>query len=90
MREQFSHGAYYHALRQFRSALWHPLTSHLQPLTSIEHIVHHKVEARREIGHIAAEGLIGVNGNLQAVEVQPVVGCEELLQVGIFIAFHLL
>ena len=56
---------------------------------AIEHIVDYEIEARREVGHIATEGLVGVDGNLQAVEVQSVVGSKELGDVRIFVTFDL-
>ena len=54
----------------------------------IEHIVHHEVETRGEIRHITAESLVGIDGYLQATEVDTIVGLKELLHIGVFIAFH--
>ena len=35
------------------------------------------------------EGLVGVDGNRQALQVQAVVGLKELLHVGVLVALHL-
>ena len=56
---------------------------------AIEHIVDHEIETRGEVGHIAAEGLIRIDGNLQTTQVHTIVGGEELLYVRILIALHL-
>ena len=58
-------------------------------LTSIKHIVHHEIEARGKVGHIATEGLIRIDGNLQTTQVHTIVGGEKLLYVRILIALHL-
>ena len=55
----------------------------------IEPVVDHKVETCREIRHITAEGLIGVDRYCEAIEVQAIIGFEELGDVRVFIAFHL-
>ena len=65
------------------------LTSSFWLLTSIKHIVHHEIEARGKVGHIAAEGLVRIDGNLQTTQVHTIVGGEELLYVRILIALHL-
>ena len=74
-----AHRADNHALRQMP----------LRLVIAIKHIVHHEEKAGREVGHITAEGLVRVNGYLQAIEVQTIVGLKELLDIGIFIALHL-
>ena len=67
----------------------HPLGQlHLGQGLLIELVVDDEIERSGEIGHIAAEGLIRVDGYAQTVEVEPVVGREELLHVGILIALH--
>ena len=77
-----------HAFRQ--RGLWYSLTSYLLLLTSIiEPVVHHEIQGCREVGHVTAEGIVGVYGNLQTVQVQPIVGLEERLHIRIFIALHL-
>ena len=55
----------------------------------IEHIVHHEIQRGTQVRHVAAEGIVGVDGYVEPIEVQSVVGCEELVDVGIFIALHL-
>ena len=55
----------------------------------VEGVIHHEIEARGEIGHIAAEGLVRVNGYLQTVEVHTIVWRKELLHVRVLVALHL-
>ena len=54
----------------------------------IEHIVHHKIEARGEVRHIAAEGLVRIDRYLQATEVYAIVRLKEFLNVCVLIPFH--
>lgn len=61
----------------------------LGQLAGVEAVVDHEVERGAEIGHIAAEGVVGVDGDVKAVEVEPVVGLEELGHVGILISLYL-
>ena len=61
----------------------------LGQLAGVEAVVDHEVERGAEIGHIAAEGVVGVDGDVEAVEVEPVVGLEELGHVGILISLYL-
>ena len=56
----------------------------------VEAVVHHEIERCAQVGHVAAECLIRVYRNLEAVEVQSVVGSEERRHVGIFVSLHLL
>ena len=72
-----------------RAGMRYSLPSNLRPLTSKKAIIHHEIERSREIGHIAAESRIGVDGNLEAVQVHAIVRGEEFLNIGILIAFHL-
>ena len=53
---------------------------------AIEAIIDDEIQGCREVRHVAAKRLIGIRGNLQAVEVQSVVGSEEGLEVGVFVA----
>ena len=69
----------YHAFGQMALSL----------VVSIESIVDHEIEAGTQIGHIATEGLVWIDGNLETVEVQTVVRSKELCYVGIFIALYL-
>ena len=55
----------------------------------IEHIVHHEIQRGTQVGYVAVEGIVGVDGYVEPIEVQSVVGREELVDVGIFIALHL-
>ena len=55
----------------------------------VERIVDDEVERGAEIGHVAAEHAIGIDGDVQAIEVEAVVGREERLHVGVLIPLHL-
>ena len=55
-------------------------------LVVIENIIYHKVQAGREVGHVATERVVRVDRNLEAIQVQAVIGGEELLHVGILVA----
>ena len=59
-----------------------------QPLL-IERIVDDEIEQRTQVGHVAAEGRIGIDRKLDAIDVQTVVGSEDLLYVGVLISLHL-
>ena len=54
-----------------------------------ELVVDDEIERRAQIGDIAPERLVGVHGNVQTVDVQPVVGGEHLGNIGVFVSFHL-
>ena len=54
-------------------------------LHGIGHIVHHEVERRTQVGHGAAVLLVGVNGGQGAAQVEPIVGCQGGLHVGVFV-----
>ena len=72
-------GVYYYPLGQTR------LGQHL----AIETVVDDEIERGAQVGHVATEGLIGVYGYLQPVEVQSEIGREQLVDVRILISFHL-
>ena len=55
----------------------------------IKRIVNDEIETRREVGHIAAESLIGIDRNLQAIQVYTIVWLKEFLHIGVFIPLHL-
>ena len=59
-------------------------------IVTIEHIIDHKIETRAQIRHIATESLIRINGDFETVQIHAIVRGEEFLDIGIFIAFHLL
>jgi len=55
----------------------------------IESIIHNKVKGGAHIRHIALEYFVGINRNLQPVQVQSVIGFKELADIGIFIFLRL-
>ena len=55
----------------------------------VESIVDHKIERGAEIGHVATESLIGVDGNFQTVQVQAIVGLEDGFHVCILVSLYL-
>ena len=57
---------------------------------AVERIVDHEIEAGAQVGHVAVEGLVGVDGNLQPTEVHAIVGRKEALHVGVLVPLHLL
>ena len=67
----------------------HLLTPQLL-LSFIKHIIDHEIEACAQIRHIAAEGCIGIDGNLKAVQIHTKIWGEKFLDIRIFIALHLL
>ena len=67
------------ALRQMR----------LRQSLVIESIIHNKVKGGAHIRHIALEYFVGINRNLQPVQVQSVIGFKELADIGIFIFLRL-
>ena len=52
----------------------------------IESVINYEIEARRQVGHVATEGVVRVDRNLEPVQVQAVIGGEERLHVGILVA----
>ena len=56
---------------------------------AIESVVHNKVKGSAHIRHIAFEYFIGVDRNVQTVQVQTVVGFKELADIGIFVFLRL-
>ena len=74
-----THRADNHTLRQM--SLWF--------LVVEKHIVHHKIETGTQVGHVTMEGLVGIHRNLQTIDVHTKVRLKELLDIGVFIAFHL-
>ena len=57
---------------------------------SEESVVHYEIKTRGEVGHVAAERIVGIYRYLQAVQVQAIVRLEEFLHVSILVALHLL
>ena len=55
----------------------------------IESVVDHEVKRCAQVGHVAPEGLVRVDGNLQPVKVEAVVGGEERRHVGVLVPLHL-
>ena len=55
---------------------------------AMESVVNHEVEVCRQVGHVAAECLVWVDGYVEAVEVEAVVGGEERLHVGVLVALQ--
>ena len=56
----------------------------------VEAVVDHEIERGAEVGHIALEGVVGVNGDIQTVEVQSVIGGKQGGDIRIFVSFNLL
>ena len=54
-----------------------------------ETVVDNKIQRCREIRHVTAESVIRVDGDGKAIEIQTVVGSEERLHIGVFVALHL-
>ena len=69
----------------------HPIGQHrmLGHGRGVEHVVHHIVERRPDVGHAATVGLVGVHGEDHPAQVHAVVGGKGLGHVGIFVALHL-
>ena len=55
----------------------------------IELVIDDKIERSAEVGHIAMEDIIRVDRDVDAVDVQSIVGRKELLHVGVLIALNL-
>ena len=55
----------------------------------VELVVDHEIERCAQVWHVASESLIGVDGYVEPAEVEAEVGSEELIGVGVFVAFHL-
>lgn len=62
----------------------------LQQSLSVELVVDNEVERCAEIGNIAAESLVGVDRNVQPVEVETIVGGKESGHIGVLIALDFL
>ena len=56
----------------------------------IEAIIDNKIERRTQIRHIALECVVRIDRNVETVDIQSIVGFEELHHVSIFISLHLL
>ena len=56
----------------------------------IEAVVDHKVERGAEVGHIAAEHIVGIDGDVDMAQVKSVVWRERLGHIGIFVSLQLL
>ena len=56
----------------------------------VEAVVYHEIERGAQVGHIASEGVVGIDGYVEAVQVQTIVFLgEEGAHVGILVALHL-
>ena len=55
----------------------------------VELVIDDKIERSAEVGHIAMEDIIRVDRDVDAVDVQSIVGRKELLHVGVLIALDL-
>ena len=56
----------------------------------VKAVVDQEIKGGGEVGHIAFEGLEGIDGYGQPLQVEPIVRGHQLLDVCIFIALHLL
>ena len=56
---------------------------------SAELVVNDKIERCAEVRHVATERLVGVYRNLQTVNVDAIVGCEQLVNACIFVSLYL-
>ena len=53
--------------------------------TIVEGVVHHEVERGAHVGHVALEHVVGIDGDVEATNIESVVGCKERLHIGILV-----
>ena len=58
--------------------------------TIVEGIVYHEVERGTHIGYVALEHIVRINGDIEATNIEPVVGSEERLHIGILVVLNTL
>ena len=58
-------------------------------LVVVELVVHYEIERSAEVWNIALKVFVRIDGHSQTLQVQSIVGCEQLWNIGIFVAFHL-
>ena len=58
-------------------------------LVVVELVVHNEIERSVEIWNTALKVFVRIDGHFQTLQVQSIVGCEQLWNIGIFVAFHL-
>ena len=75
LRCQLSEAAEQHAFGQVR----------LGQCLAVEGIVHHKVERGAHVRHVALEHIIGIDGDVELLQVEPIVGFKELADVGVLV-----
>ena len=56
---------------------------------AIESIVHHEVERSAQVRHIAAESLVWIHRNFQAIQVQTIIWLEDGAHICVLVSFYL-
>ena len=79
LRSQFLQATEQHAFGQMS----------LRQRLAIESIIHDEIEGGAHVRHIALEHFIRIDRNVETIQVQAIIGCEELGRIGIFVSFLL-